>query len=531
MRLLARTRNPLSKKTLFCIALIAACLLLAAPSVAEDEPIGNIGLHVARSHIISTDWDVANISVADANIADVQVATPRQVVVVGKKTGVTDLVMWGDEGESVHTRVSVTLDVESLQGDLDRFFPNGELKVAQRDEAVIVSGTLRRAEEIEDLNQFMAAKGIAFVDMTSLAGVQQVMLRVKIAEASRNAVRMLGVNALQGGSDFFSGSTIGGNPNGINIGAPDGAGVNNIPFSFNNETSMSSSVTLFAGFPQSDLQFFLQALEDNQYLRILAEPNLVCLSGEQAEFLAGGEVPIPIVQGSGAGAGSTITIEYKEFGVRLNFEPQVMGDGSIRLHVEPEVSDVSEINAVAIEGFSIPSFTTRRAQTTLELKNGQTFAMAGLIDRSSMARAQRVPALGRVPLFGSLFRSVRYQNRESEMIVLVTANLVEPLSMTRRRPLPGDLHQSPSDWELYSGGRLESREPAMLSGEDMLQIRELGLHELRGPGTWATYDQESNPVKDEDTNRSELKPEAEEGESIDEEPATEPDSDDSSSVE
>lgn len=479
------------------LLVVIAGLLLVSPAFGQEkDDVTDIDLFVGRSKVVETEWAVSNISVADPDIADVQAATPQKVVIVGKKTGATDVVMWGEQGETIHARVRVTVDIDLLQADLERFFPTAKLNVIQRDETLVVTGTFRRAEEIKSLDDLLAAKGVNYVNMTSLAGVQQVMLRVKIAEASRNAVRALGINWVHAHDGFFAGNTIGGNGNNINIGAPSGAAATNIPFAFNNATSVSSAVSLFTGFPDADLQLFLEALEDNQYLRILAEPNLVALSGEEASFLAGGEVPIPVVQGSSAGAGSTITIEYKEFGVRLQFVPKVLGDGTIRLSVAPEVSDVSNVNSVSIEGFNIPSFVTRRAHTTLEMKSGQTFAMAGLIDRNTLAQVEKVPALGSVNTLGALFRSTRYQNEETELIVLVTANLVEPISSVRRRPLPGDLHKSPNDWELYAEGRLESKEPRRLSPDDMKRIRELGLHELRGPGAWATYDQEPKPMKE-----------------------------------
>jgi pilus assembly protein CpaC len=255
---------------------------------------------------------------------------------------------------------------------------------------------------------------------------------------------------------------------------------------------VGDAVTLFAGFPGLDFQLFLEALEENQYIRTLAEPTLVALSGEKASFLAGGEFPIPIAQGAGVGGGTTITIEYKEFGVRLNFLPTVLGDGTIRLQVAPEVSDLSEIGAVEIEGFRIPSLLTRRAATTLVMKSGQTFAMAGLIDRSVAARSERVPGLGSLPILGPLFRSVRYERGDTELVVLATIELVEPIDLQTELPVPGDTHAEPSDWELYAGGHIHGN--TNRARPEIPWAETMGLDRLLGAGAWARHDQERKPV-------------------------------------
>jgi Flp pilus assembly secretin CpaC len=261
-----------------------------------------------------------------------------------------------------------------------------------------------------------------------------------------------------------------------------------VPFTFNADVAVSPLVTLFGGFPRFDLEIFLQALAENQYLRILAEPNLTALSGEEASFLAGGEFPIPVVQGGLGGGTTSITIEYKEFGVRLAFRPVVLGDGGIRLRVATEMSELSDIGAVEIQGFRVPAVITRRAETTLEMNSGQTFGMAGLIQQGVQANSSRLPWLGDLPVLGALFRSVRYEHGETELLVLVTAALVDPLSVAASDiPTPGALHCLPNDWELYAEGRIEGRAPSKVSPSHSAWLRELGLDQLRGPGAWATY--------------------------------------------
>jgi pilus assembly protein CpaC len=244
-------------------------------------------------------------------------------------------------------------------------------------------------------------------------------------------------------------------------------------------------VTLLAGFSHSDVEILLEALAEDQYVRLLAEPNLTALSGEEASFLAGGEFPIPIVQGGTGGSAPSITVVFKEFGVLLNFRPLVLGDGTIRLYVSTEASDLSEVGAVEIQGFRIPAITTRRAETTLQLKSGQTFGMAGLVQQISRATSSRLPWLGELPVLGPLFRSVKYQRGETELLVLVTASLVEPLSTTAVLPVPGVFHGEPDDWELYAEGRIEGK--PRIPAPPLAWPASTGLGRLRGPSPWASY--------------------------------------------
>ena len=465
-----------------------------APAAGED-----ITVDVGRSKILPAPWPVKRVSVTDPKIADVQVLTPKQVLLSGKVVGSTDVFMWNKDEEMWQGRVDVEVDRTALRKELAKFFPNNTLDIRQSREMLFVSGTLERVEQAEQLHRLLDTYGVKYVDLTTVAGLHQVQLKVVIAEANRTAIRALGINAFVAGSSFFGGSTIGpdgGGPiNPVNIGANSGTPVGSNAFQFLSPTNVSSAVTLFGGVPGADLQFFVSALNENQFLRILAEPSLVALSGQDASFLAGGEFPIPVVQGAGAGSNSTsVTIEYKEFGVRLKFHPTVLGNGMIRLKVAPEVSQLSEgPGSVTISGFNIPALVVRRAETTLELGSGQTFGMAGLINQTVEARNSKVPGLGDVPVLGTMFRSVRYKKGDTELLVLVTASLVEPQSFVDGPPLPGLLHLSPNDWELYALGKIDGRIPPKISPVDAQYLRDTGLSRLRGPGSWATYESPSVP--------------------------------------
>jgi len=318
-----------------------------------------------------------------------------------------------------------------------------------------------------------------------MAGAQQVQIEIRLAEVSRQALRALGFNAFHTDDDYFGAMRIG-SIFPISIGPEAGqAAGDNTSFVFNQVPMASPLLTIFGGFPTDHFEFFLNALAENQYLKLLANPTLVALNGEQASFLAGGEFPIPVPQSSGGGG--TITIQYKEYGVRVSFRPTVLGDGSIRLHVAPEVSERSSVEAVVIQGSIIPTLITRKAETTLELQSGQTFAMAGLIQNKTEAVNSRIPGLGDLPVLGPLFRSTRYQNNETELVILVTASLVEPMSLAEVPPLPGFLHSDPNDWEFYLEGRLEGKKPAKINSHDAEWLKQMNLDRLVGPGAWDSY--------------------------------------------
>ncbi|MEW6747075.1 MAG: type II and III secretion system protein family protein [Planctomycetota bacterium] len=484
----------------FYVAFLAAASFDLSVGLAQgrqgEEPrvIATDGQQVlvvstGRSRVVEAPWPVSRVVVAQPEIADVQVLSPTRIVVMGKAMGVTDLVLWREDEHAWQARVEVVLDFPFLKAELDRVFPRSSLELVPLKDVLVVSGSLSRAEHAVQLHAFLDAHELKYVDLTHVAGVQQVLLQVRVAEVSRRALRSLGMNAFYVDEDVFGGLTIGsssGPINPISIGLLDGTpATDSLPFSFVGDVGVSSAVTVFAGFPHSDLEFFLEALAENQYLRILAEPNLVALSGEEANFLAGGEFPIPVLQGNISGVGTSVTIEWKEFGVRLKFKPLVLGDNTIRLSVAPEVSDLTDVGSVEVQGFQIPGVVTRRASTTLELKSGQTFAMAGLLSQTTNARSSRVPLLGDLPVLGPLFRSIRYVSGETELMVLVTASLVEPFSQANV-PYPGITHVEPSDWELFCGGHLQGGADK-LSAEQKSWLLESGLDRLKGPGAWAYH--------------------------------------------
>jgi pilus assembly protein CpaC len=472
----------------FLFTLFVGCFVLLvfagnAQIIQNDGGQGQyISIVVGQSHVVKAPWPTVRVAVTDPKIADVKILTPDQVLLQGLKVGSTDLIMWNeDETRIWQVAVNVTLDVEGYQQKLNRMFPDCRIELDQSGSVLITKGLLRRADQAVKLREFLEKTNTEFIDMTSVAGVQQVQLLVRVAEVSRNVTKALTSNFIYADHPFF-GMVAPTSSSGTSL-ITDLSITNDY---FATSWEASTAVSVLVGVPRANFDLFIHALAENQYLRILANPTLVALSGEEASFLAGGEFPIPVPQ---SGTNNSITITYKEYGVRLTFRPTVLGDGTIRLYVAPEVSELTTIGGVDFQGFQVPALTTRRAETTLELKSGQTFAMAGLLRNNVDAINARLPGIGDLPVLGPLFRSVRYAKQQTEMVVLVTANLVEPMSLAQMPPLPGFLHNEPNDWEFYIEGKIDSdAKPAKISPADAKWMSAMGLNELIGPGAWDNYD-------------------------------------------
>ncbi|MEN8127905.1 MAG: type II and III secretion system protein family protein [Planctomycetota bacterium] len=479
-----------TKKAKISGLLLAGLLLaLAMPAQAILAGAGGdseITILNRQSEILETPWKVSKVAVTDPTIADIQVLTPDQVLIQGLTIGTTDILLWGeDEAEEfLQKKVNVTLDVESIRATLSELFPASSLQLAESGQNLIVRGSHRNAGSAVQLQELLDKMGIAFIDMTDIAGVQQVQLQVRLAEVSKSGLRQLGVNWFQNGNDFSNAIS----PGGALSAEGDVLGEGIV-------TLAGDGFTAVGILPRADMGFFLDALAENQYLRLLANPTLVALSGEEAGFLAGGEFPVPVVQeGGSGGGGSAISIEYKEYGVRLTFKPIVLGDGTIRLYASPEVSELDYASGTTVAGTMVPGVLARKAETTIELKSGQSFAMAGLLNNSSNATNSSIPGLGELPVLGPLFRSVRYQQKETELVIMVTANLVEPLNIDPSTvPLPGFLHEAPNDWKLYIDGHIDQQDLARLDEIDAKWLKKLGLDDLNGPGAWDSYDADAPP--------------------------------------
>lgn len=399
---------------------------------------------------------VDGVEVADPTIADVYLTSPKRIVISGRSFGTTQLLLRiGEKQRTFH--VDVELDLSLLNSFIKSVSPTARVQTRSVNGTIFLNGTVPDTEAAHQITEMAGLiQGGEIRSNLTIAGVQQTMLRVVVAEINKNATRRLGINWAAGASnlsrDFFFANNLGQlNPTVFGSGGVANVLTGQQIFAMGPTANLPSTNMTF-GFPRAEFQMFLNALRENGLARTLAEPNLVAISGQTATFLAGGEIPIPVAQG-GAVAGA-ITIDYHEFGVRLGFTPTVLGGQVIRLHIMTEVSDALPTNQIA-GGFPLFTFTTRRVESTIECGNGQTFAIAGLLNDQVRANAAKIPGLGDLPILGTFFSSTSYERSVSELVVLVTPQLVEPLDPHQVAPPPGSLMTEPTDMELFAMQKLE----------------------------------------------------------------------------
>lgn len=472
---------------------------------------------VGQSRILTLKQKIADkegksvIAVGDPSVADFQLLpNPKLVRVLGLRPGVTDISFTTADDETVSLEIHATYDISLLEAQLRQLFPDARLRVAQLREHLIVEGEARSnsqtARIIETLEAYLdsmqveenqqSGGGEAFIlppedrpenenqredtepivpvrasvelgaglstqvrmaqgriiNLIRVPGVQQVLLKVRIAELNRTAVREMGADLL--GVDPSSGNMIGTRIGGASISAAGSAALGGLLGAATGDLGNSS--TAFGIFPSGDWQIILRALRQNGLVRVLAEPNLIAMSGHRANFLAGGEFPVPIPQSTGIG-GNSVTVDFREFGVRLDFLPFVLEEDRIRLSVTPEVStiDFTLGTTLVAGGDPVPGLNTRRANTTVELKPGQTLAIAGLLQIELGGQTGRIPGLGDLPYLGPFFSNTTHRRVEKELLVLVTPHLVQPLGANEGMPLPGDDVTDPTDKELYLQNQIE----------------------------------------------------------------------------
>jgi pilus assembly protein CpaC len=399
---------------------------------------GSIKLITGHSLVLTTRTALKRVNVGQPDVADVTVMAPTSVLVTAKKSGSTQLILWDEQDQSQVIDVAVDLDLTAVDRAIKEAYPGVTVSATALNDAISLRGNVPSAEVAEQVVEIASSFGKVH-NFLEVSGGQQVMLQVKFAEVAKTTERDLGVNF--GGTD---GVSIFGN----------NAGVLNPLSLTGTPPTLMGAVTTGAGtffgtgkYGTTPFQYFIQALRQNGLVRVLAEPNLIAISGQNATFLAGGEIPIPVPQGGASGG--TTTIEYHEFGVRLNFTPLVLGDGRIRLKVAPEVSSLDFADGSTINGGRVPAFTKQNVSTTVELGDGQSFALAGLLNNQVNATINAVPGLGDIPVLGLLFRSTQYQRQETELVVMVTPRLVEPMNPDQVPAVPGEHWKYPTGPQLY----------------------------------------------------------------------------------
>lgn len=406
----------------------------------------DLSVSMNRAVVVESDVPFAELSIANPSIADFSTLSDRTIYILGKSPGRTTLTLLDPNGRLIaNVEVHVSADISEFKERLRQILPNETIEVRTANDGIVLSGTVSstpRMQRALALAERYAPERVS--NLMSVSGKQQVMLKVRFAEMQRSVSKSLASSILVDGL----GSGVGAAVSTGNVGTSS----NNIIGISPGTSSLGSANAgaAFFGFNAGSAQIgiLLQALETKGVVRTLAEPNLTALSGQEAQFLAGGEYPIPVSQDNG-----TTTIEYKPFGVELNFIPRVLDDDVINLEMAAAVSSLDPTNAIQGNGFTVNAFRRRDTSTTVALRDGESFAIAGLLQDDFRDNNNQIPWLGDVPILGSLFRSADYQRSQTELVIIVTAHLVSP-TRGEALALPTDRVKLPSEADLFLNGRV-----------------------------------------------------------------------------
>jgi pilus assembly protein CpaC len=432
----------LMKAALLGLTLTVSPLALAVPTTGHAETLRvvtkgtNKTLDVAmnRAVIVESEIPFAELSIANPGIADISSLSDRSIYVLGKVPGMTTLTLLDAAGQLItNVEVRVSPDVTEFKERLTQILPGEKIEVRTANDGIVLSGTVSSAQKLNQAIELAARYAPDRVsNLMTVGGVQQVMLKVRFAEMNRSVSK-----SLQSGLSITSqnGNTA--------IGA--GSGVDGAVGPVGRD-SLGSALLTF-GLGSTQVGVLLEALETKGAVRFLAEPNLTALSGQEANFLAGGEYPVPVAQDN-----DTITVEFKPFGVELNFVPRVVDGDLINLQLSAAVSSIDPANGVNIGGIQIDAFTRRETSTTVELRDGESFAIAGLLEDDFTDAVGQVPWLGDIPVLGALFRSAEYQRSQTELVIIITPHLVQP-TRGEALALPTDRVRPPTERDLFLLGR------------------------------------------------------------------------------
>ena len=427
----------MGRPTTLMLSAIACLLFVGSLQAAPPQnPVGTqqvLHVFVGKSVIINVQERLKRVLSSNPAAVETLVTSPTQVVVEGKAAGTSSLILWDEAGNSQLLDVIVELDVSELRAAIERAYPNQKIDVQVDGARLILSGNVSAPSVAEELAKLAAPYGQVVNSLTvPVSHDRQVLLEVKFAEVDRTKLEQLGFNIISTGAANTPGaiSTQQFGPPAINgqlsnaIGAP--------LQGFTSSLNVTNLLNIFLFRPDLNLGATIQDLQQRSVLEILAEPNLLALNGQKASFLSGGEFPFPVVQG-GQNIGA-VTIQFRPFGVRLDFTANIDQENIIRLHVAPEVSSLDFTNSITISGFTVPAISTRRAETELELKDGQSFGIAGLLDRRTQAQLSKIPGLADIPILGQLFRSKSINRSNAELLVLVTPHIVDPVHVESPPP-------------------------------------------------------------------------------------------------
>jgi pilus assembly protein CpaC len=429
---------------LFFLFIFPARVTAQSVFILEKVDAKKIEMVSGKSIVLRSAEPIKRVSIADPEIADFLLLSAHEIYLKGKSAGVTNLTLWQNKKVVAIYDLEVVYDLSSLKQQLHAILPEeNSLRVISTNDSITLSGKITSASNLSQalaLAEAYAPKG-KVNNLVEVGGVHQVLLEVRVAEMGRSLTKRLGVNFLYQNGDEFAVSLLGG----LAQFAQE---------SLSGGLAFSPAVTALFRFDQGGGTWtgFIDALREDGLVKILAEPTLITLSGQSANFLAGGEFPVPVPQGLG-----TVGIEYKPFGVGLIFTPTVLSKDKIVIDVSPEVSELDFSTAVRVEGFVSPGVSTRRASTKIELADGQSFAIAGLLREAVRADISKFPLLGDLPIIGPLFQSKSFQKSETELVIIVTPHLVKPMVLAKQS-LPTDAYVEPSDIEFYLQGAIEGKD-------------------------------------------------------------------------
>jgi pilus assembly protein CpaC len=408
-------------------AALAVAAMLAGGVAARAQSPEELRVTLGKSIVLDYPEDVARISTSDPAVVDYVPVSNREIVVHAKGLGIATLIVWTKSGQRNFYTVAVELNLEPLRKLIKDTFPNEPIQLQSAREAVSLTGQVSSKEVADRATALVTPVAKNVVNSMRVRGApveKQVLLHVKFAELNRNASKTVGVNILSTGAM----GTIGR----VSTGQFSPPVVKDLRSSNSSsgqasETSytIADALNIFAFRPDLNLAAFVRLLQQENLLQILAEPNLVTSNGKEASFLVGGEFPIPVVQG-GSTTGA-VTVQFREFGIRLTFNPLLTEHGTLKMMVRPEVSTIDLANSLTLNGFRIPALATRRIESNIELSPGQSFAIGGLIDDRATESFSRMPGLGSIPVLGALFKSREETKAKTELLVMVTPELVEPM--------------------------------------------------------------------------------------------------------
>jgi pilus assembly protein CpaC len=420
---------------LYAAALAIPFAGAVAPELLAQAGNQELKLTVGKSVVIDYPSDIGRISTSNPDVVDAVPITAREILINAKANGQGTLVVWSKSGERSFFSVTVDQNLEPIQRLLKETFPNETIDVRAARDSASLNGKVS-SQIVSDRAQALVLPMVKSVvnNLQIIAGPveRQIVLHVKFASLDRSKANQLGVNILStGAANTIGRLTTGQFPSAspTTVAGAIGAAVAGTASSF----SLADALNIFAFSPGLNLGVIIKALEADSILQILAEPNLVTTNGKEASFLAGGEFPVPVLQGGGnAGA---VTIQFREYGIRLNFLPVYTPNGTIKMHIKQELSTIDLANAVVFSGFTIPALSTRKAETDVELGEGQSFAIAGLIDERAQEQFSKIPGLGDIPILGMLFKSRARQKTKTELVVLVTPEQIMPFNPADPKPM------------------------------------------------------------------------------------------------